>query len=91
MDEVTDNPEQSRYEVHVDGRLAGFLEYRREGDVVRLPHTEICPDYAGRGLAGRLVSHALDEFAAAGDTVRPECSFVAGWLERHPDHPVARA
>jgi predicted GNAT family acetyltransferase len=38
---VTDAPELSRYEAHVDGKLAGFATYRRKGDVVVFLHTEV--------------------------------------------------
>lgn len=90
MSDVTiyDNQGESRYEAHVDGRLAGFAEYRREGDVVVMPHTEVLDEFSGRGIAGKLARHALDDMAAESLSVRPDCSFIRGWLEKHPEHPV---
>jgi predicted GNAT family acetyltransferase len=48
-------------------------------------HTETLPRFGGRGLAGRLVRHALDEARAGGHPVVPECWFVAAYIRDHPD------
>ena len=37
---VTRNAEQSRYEAHIDGELAGFAHYTQQDDVVVMDHTE---------------------------------------------------
>ena len=47
---VADNPASSRFEITVDGELAGFLDYRKDGDEYALPHTRIFPQFEGRGL-----------------------------------------
>ena len=44
---VTDNPVKSRYEVHEDGELAGFVQYERAGDMIILIHTETEPRLQG--------------------------------------------
>lgn len=82
--EVTDNPEAERYEVHVDGKLAGFAEYRREPDRITFTHTEVDSAYGGRGLAGRLAQFSLDEAREAGLEVLPYCPFYRGWIQKHP-------
>lgn len=82
----TRNGELSRYEVSLGGELAGFLDYADTGSVVELPHTEINPGYEGRGLGSGLVRFALDDIAAGGRSVVPQCPFVADWIQRHPDY-----
>lgn len=74
--EVRDSAERSRWEVVVDGEVAGFADYSREGDVVTVPHTEVSEEYAGRGLAKRLVAEMLDGLAAQGLRLVPECPLV---------------
>jgi uncharacterized protein len=81
---VTDNREQSRFELSVDGHLAE-LDYRRHGDRLVLIHTEVPDELGGRGLGGKLVTAALSEAAAEGLTVVPLCPFARSWLERHPE------
>src|SRR5690625_5315970 len=55
---VNHNPEESRYEITVDGQLAGFSQYldtETEGTAQRiLFHTEVGKAFGGRGLASTL-------------------------------------
>jgi predicted GNAT family acetyltransferase len=84
---VTDHPESSRYQVAVDGALAGFAEYQRgPGGQIAFTHTEIDPAFAGRGLGGRLARKSLDDARASGTTVLPFCPFYRGWISKHPDY-----
>lgn len=85
---VTRNAEQSRYEAHIDGELAGFAHYTQQDDVVVMDHTETEDGFTGRGVASQVVKYALDDLAGQGATVRPTCPFVASWLNKHPDHPI---
>jgi len=83
---VRDAPEAERYEVHVDGALAGFAEYRRRPNLIAFTHTEIADAHEGQGLASTLIRHALDEARAAGLAVLPFCPFVNGYITRHPEY-----
>ena len=78
------------WRARVDGQVAGELVWResRDGSAVVLVHTEVGDAFEGRGVGGALVRAAVDELAAAGRAVRPDCPFAAEWLRRHPDHPV---
>ena len=83
---VRDAPERDRYEAWVGERLAGFAEYSRQGDALVLIHTEVEPDFEGKGVAAALARTALDEARAAGLRVHPQCPFVARWIARHRDY-----
>lgn len=85
---VTRNAEQSCYEAHIDGELAGFTHYTQQDDVVVMDHTETEDGFTGRGVASQVVKYALGDLARQGATVRPTCPFVASWLDKHPDHPI---
>ena len=80
------NDAQHRYEIHVDGRLAGHLAWQDQAGVLEFVHTEIEQGFEGRGLAGQLVRFALDDTRRAGRRIKPSCSYVAGWLQRHPEY-----
>jgi len=84
--EVVDNPERSRYELHVDGQLAGFILYRVQPGVVTMVHTEIEPEQEGHGLGSILAAGALDDVRARGLKVRPLCPFVSLYIRRHPEY-----
>lgn len=81
---VVDAADRNRFEIVVDGRLAGFAEYRRRPGRIAFTHTEIDPAFAGRGLGGQLVSAALSEARRDGLDVLPFCPFVRRWIEEHP-------
>jgi predicted GNAT family acetyltransferase len=84
--EVRDNPEDSRYELTLDGEVVGFSEYRdREGRRIFV-HTIVDPAYGGRGLGNRLAKAALDDALARDMPVVARCPFIRAWIERHPDY-----
>jgi predicted GNAT family acetyltransferase len=84
--EVRDAPEAERYEIHADGALAGFVEYRRRPGLIAFTHTEIDDAREGQGLASTLIRQALDEARAEGLAVLPFCPFVNGYITRHPEY-----
>jgi predicted GNAT family acetyltransferase len=83
--EVRDNPDELRYELLVDGDLAGEIRYTRDGDTRTLVHTEVDPAYEGRGLATELVRETLADIRARGLRLVVICPFVADYIRRHPD------
>jgi predicted GNAT family acetyltransferase len=83
---VADNPPELRYEIWVDGQLAGEIRYTLDGEVVTMVHTEIDPAREGAGLGQALVAGALDDVRGQGRRVRPICPFVAKYIARHPEH-----
>jgi predicted GNAT family acetyltransferase len=84
--DVVDVPEQSRFEIRVDGTVAGFADYSRMGDRVIFRHTEVGDAYEGRGLGSKLAQGALDAARTAGEAVVPLCPFIASYIERHPEY-----
>ncbi|MUN42749.1 GNAT family N-acetyltransferase [Actinomadura litoris] len=84
--EISDNAEQGRYEIRVDGELAGFAEYETEPGRLVLTHTEVLPAFEGKGVGGALARGALDGVRARGLSVVPRCPFIKSWIDRHPDY-----
>lgn len=80
---VSDNAEKSRYEVLLDGEPAGFAEYTLEPGRITFTHTEVAVE--GKGLGSALVGQALEDAGRRGLAVVPECPFVRGYLEKHPE------
>jgi uncharacterized protein len=83
---IVDNPESGRFEILVDGEVAGFAEYTRKGTTVSFTHTVIDSHFEGRGLGSRLARAALDATRAEGGSVLPFCPFIRGYILRHPDY-----
>ena len=83
---IADNPEQERYEIRVDGELAGFTQYRLRPGLIAFVHTEVDDRFEGRGLASRLIGFALDDARSRGLSVLPFCPFVNGYVQRHREY-----
>jgi predicted GNAT family acetyltransferase len=83
---VTENPERHRYEIYLDGELAGFTMFTLDGDVAIMPHTKIDPEYKGHGLATTLIGSALDDLRERRVTVVARCPFVREFIEKHPEY-----
>ena len=91
MTELRHNPDEQRYELFLDERRVGFIDYRVHGEALAFLHTEIEPKVRGRGLGARLVAGALDDVRARGRRVVPLCWFVAEFIDAHPEYEEVRA
>jgi len=83
---VVDVPDRARFEVRVDGEVAGFTEYRRRPGLIAFIHTLTDPRFEGQGLASQLVGTALSEARADGLSVLPFCPFVRAYIGRHTEY-----
>ena len=83
---IVDRPDALRYEAFLGEQLVGFVEYRLAGTRRLLLHTEVDPAFEGRGIAGAMARHVLDEARANGFRVTVKCPFIRGWLARHPEY-----
>jgi len=82
---ISDNADERRYEARLDGTLAGWVDYGRVATRLVALHTEVLPEFGGRGIASALVRRVLDDARAAGQTITPRCPFFVAHFERHPE------
>ncbi len=84
MGQVQHNQSANRYEMEVGGKPM-VAEYRRVGDVLTFTHTKVPWKPEGQGIASDLIAGALADVRSQGLKIIPECPYVAGYIERHPD------
>ncbi|QRY64255.1 N-acetyltransferase [Gordonia sp. PDNC005] len=82
---VVRNDDQGRYDISVDGELAGFTQFVDRGEQRIFPHTELDEKFSGRGLSSILVHDALADTRAAGLRVVPVCPLVAKYVSKHDE------
>jgi predicted GNAT family acetyltransferase len=87
--DVVDNSAKSRFEMPVPGGTA-IATYRRSGDVLMVPHTEVPRSAEGRGYGSALVKGVLEHARAHGLKIRPLCPFVSSYMSRHPEYEDVR-
>ena len=85
---ITDASERERYEAHLDGELAGVLEYKVTRGRIALIHTEVLPVHEGRGVGSALVRFALEDARRRELRVIPTCPYVQSYLKRHPEDDI---
>ena len=84
MGQVQHNQSANRYKMEVGGKTM-VAEYRRVGDVLTFTHTKVPREPEGQGIASDLIAGALADVRSQGLKIIPECPYVAGYIERHPD------
>lgn len=82
---VSDNQAENRYELVVDDEPAGLIDYFPVEGGRDLFHTEVFPEFLGRGLAAELVAGALADLRSQGLILVPTCPYIQGYLHKHPE------
>lgn len=83
--EIRNEPDRQRFVAVVEGEEC-VVEYHLEGNVITFTHTLVPPRLGGRGIAGALTRHVLDTARTQGWKVVPECSYIAAWIDKHPEY-----
>jgi len=83
--DVIDNTTRQRFELDIDGQIV-FADYRRDGDIVIVPHVEAPVALRGTGASGRLMEGVLALLRARGERIVPRCSYAAAYIARHSEH-----
>ena len=83
---IKNHPDKHRYEALIDGQLAGFCEYNLLTDAIMFTHTEVMPDFEGKGVGSAIAKHVLDAARSEGQHVIPVCQFIAGYIRKHREY-----
>lgn len=80
-EELVDNVERGRFELHRSGQLCGWLCYTHlKPNRYALQHTEVQASHRGQGIGAAMVRRVLDEIRARGGTITVICPYVAEYL-----------
>lgn len=86
--EIHDNVERSRYELPADGDVA-VLTYNLSPPNLMITETLVPVPLEGRGLAGRLAKHVIEDAKARSLLILPVRPFVSAFLRKHPEHAAS--
>ncbi len=78
--DVQHDEDGSCYVLRRSGERVGLMDYRRNGDLVDIVHTEISPQVRGQGLGAVLVRDALEDLRGTGCRIRPSCWYVRDFI-----------
>lgn len=82
---VTNNEQKHRFEAKHEGKTA-FIEYKMQGDVYDLTHTEVPKEIENAGVGTQLVKETLNIIKEKGKFVKPTCSFVAHFIKENAEY-----
>ena len=78
------NEAESQFEFQIGDQTA-LIEFAIEGDKIYLTHTEVPESLSGKGVGSELVKQTLQHIKKQNLTVMPLCSFVAKYIDNHPE------
>ncbi len=82
---ITDNAEDKRFELEVEGKTV-FADYSLDGDTLRIHYVEAPPELRGSGAAGRLMEGIAQLAQDNHYKIVPICGYAAAWLRRHSEY-----
>ena len=83
--EVHHRPEQNRFEINTQGETA-VLDYILKGTIITFTHTGVPSALEGKGIGSKLAKAGLNYARTNNLKVRSLCSFVDGYIQRHPEY-----
>lgn len=83
---LNNNSSENRYELVNDGVLVAIAAYKLADGVITFTHTEVIPQHEGEGNASELARRALEDASKLGLRIVPACSFIAGFIGKHPEY-----
>ena len=84
---ITNDTDDQRYELRLDGELAAFAHYTPSEGVLDFDETQVLEEFKGtKGLGTQLVTAALKDVRARGENkVKATCPFVVSFFQRNPE------
>lgn len=82
---ITHNQAKSRFE-YTEQEMLCVLDYVLHDNLAVFTHTGVPPALGGRGIAADLVRFGLDTARSLGWKIRPDCSYVAAFIERNKQY-----
>lgn len=76
-----------RYRLLANDEEVGFIEYDLVApSSILIKHTEVLPQFEGKGLGAQLVRSMLDDARAQAKTVIPICPYAMNYIRKHHEY-----
>lgn len=82
---IVDVPAARRYEARIGDELVGWVDYGRVKNRLVAVHTEVLPEFGGRGIGSALVRHVIADARTSGFVITPRCPLFRTHFARHPE------
>lgn len=85
MTDIIHNTDTKHFELQKDGHTA-FISYQESDDTLIYEHTIVPDALGGQGIGSKLVKYALNYAREQNKKIIPQCSFVAHYINKHPEY-----
>jgi len=79
------NEKENQFEVHLKDAIA-FAKYERFDNGIAYTHTEVPKEMSGQGVGSFLAQGILDYAKENQLKVKPECSFISSYIDKHSEY-----
>ena len=77
---------RSRYVLRQGGNTVAHADYTLQDGIITFTHTKVEPALEGQGVGSKLAAFALQDARKRGLRVVAACSFIAGYIDQHPEY-----
>lgn len=85
--EVIHDEAHDRFDLLIDGEVAGHIDYVVKKNDIHLTHTEVSSERRERGLAAELVEDAFRQIRDSTQyRIVPDCPYIQHWLTSNHDY-----
>ena len=79
--------EKNRIVYEIEGKEIVEIEIKElDKNTVDIYHTYVDPDYQGKNIASQLVEELFKKLKTENKKAVVSCSYVAHWIEKHPEY-----
>lgn len=82
---IVNNEAEKRFEINLGGGHMALLEYLPGQHTITYHHTEVPPEFEGKGIASKLAEHAMLYAQEHGLKVNALCPVVKRYVEKHTE------
>ncbi|OEE42828.1 GNAT family N-acetyltransferase [Vibrio anguillarum] len=83
--EVQHDVQNCQYKVHLEGNLFATVTYQQQDEVLFITSTRVPDELQGKGYGKIMMESVLPQIEAQGYTIKPVCSYVVHYLNRHSE------
>jgi uncharacterized protein len=83
--EVKHLPEQSRFELVMEGKTA-HADYHLSGNIMTIFHVYTPPEFRGKGIAAQVAKYALDYIRNNNLKIVPQCPYMRDYMNKHSEY-----
>ncbi|MDO5033847.1 MAG: GNAT family N-acetyltransferase [Actinomycetaceae bacterium] len=83
--------EENRSAAYDGENLIGQCTFIPKNNVWTIIHTGVDPEYAGQGIAKKLVEKVVEQARVEGVKIHPVCPFAVAEFAKHPEYADVKA